>query len=619
MTPGGPPWGPLGPAEPTTGAPDAIPDPSRWQLWWSFNHDPYLDLRHRLDSLATSSGTGSRERARRVMRVALWPHIEAILREGGKTDVIRQALLAAGRMGDDDGLQGVVRLLGLTQAHLKMSRPEVQEAAILSLATLGNQQAIRLLRPLLLDNETGRESMDGEGVGTRNRAYAAFALGMLAKDSTSADARRQVVHALMYALGQENTVDLEIQVAAVLGLGLVPLSVCRSEQQSQDPRMLMDGTFHLCGAAPMNYLADIVRRSDLDPWVKGHAAVALARLGAAAGEQPGGLENHLPYYSRRQVAEILFETIEDKQGVEPVVRGCVIGLGVLGQSASDETAQAIFEVLAELVQRRDPLTQRFALIALGEVLGTAADGELDENVWSFLLRELARGKGGRKSWSALALAVAGHRRMSQGRTVGEDVPGALRLSLAGTKRPDEATAYATALAVLRDEDPRTHEALLRRYARLDDEAFRATAAVGLGLLACRDAREPLKKAFGEGEGDLSSILSAALGLRLLGDASVIPPLIERLASSEDAAERMAIIRALVQLDALESLDALVAIMNDKEAELGLRTVATWALGVLADSDTPDWSAVYANDLNYLCMTWTLSSPLGDGYGLLDWR
>jgi len=118
MSPGGPPWGPLGPPEPTTGAPDAIPDPSRWQLWWSFNHDPYLDLRHRLDALGTVSGSASRERARQEMRVALWPHIEAILREGGKTDVLRQALLAAGRMGDDPGLKGVVRLLGMAQAHM---------------------------------------------------------------------------------------------------------------------------------------------------------------------------------------------------------------------------------------------------------------------------------------------------------------------------------------------------------------------------------------------------------------------------------------------------------------------------------------------------------------------
>ncbi len=131
--------------------------------------------------------------------------------------------------------------------------------------------------------------------------------------------------------------------------------------------------------------------------------------------------------------------------------------------------------------------------------------------------------------------------------------------------------------------------------------------------------EPLRKEFGEGDGELAPVLSASLGLRLLGDASVVPPLLERLTSSEDAAERMAIIRTLVRLDALKSLDALVAIMNDEDAELGLRSVATWALGVLADSDTPDWSAAYANDLNYLCMTWTLSSPLGDGKGLLDWR
>ena len=45
----------------------------------------------------------------------------------------------------------------------------------------------------------------------------------------------------------------------------------------------------------------------------------------------------------------------------------------------------------------------------------------------------------------------------------------------------------------------------------------------------------------------------------------------------------------------------------------------WCLGLLADADSPDWTATYANDLDYNFTTWTLRSPLGDGLGLLDWR
>jgi hypothetical protein len=64
---------------------------------------------------------------------------------------------------------------------------------------------------------------------------------------------------------------------------------------------------------------------------------------------------------------------------------------------------------------------------------------------------------------------------------------------------------------------------------------------------------------------------------------------------------------------------LLELLADKERADDLRAAIAWCLGVLADPDSPDWTASYANGLDYNFMPRTLWSPLGDGRGLLDWR
>lgn len=65
--------------------------------------------------------------------------------------------------------------------------------------------------------------------------------------------------------------------------------------------------------------------------------------------------------------------------------------------------------------------------------------------------------------------------------------------------------------------------------------------------------------------------------------------------------------------------AAIEILSDEQQDPDLRASTAWALGVLCDSEGIDWSAAYANDLAYPYLTWTLSSPFGDGHGLLDGR
>lgn len=607
------------PFEPDTAIGGGPPDPTRWETWWNYNHDPYLDPRHRLEAMEASSGSTSRESARAQLRSTLWPHLTHFFNEGGPSAVVAQVMVATGRIGDDPQLARSIMFDSRAPSFLRSDQPELRETALRTLGILGGPTALPVLESFLLDGPTARAFLGEMSVGARERAVAAYGLGLVGERSPSNRERRRIVHALLTTLGSEEAIAREIQVACLLALGRLPIEACDNLEQSQSEAQLMGDGNHLCGGEVLGYLQQLIARDDLDDWVRGHAAVAFGRLGASAGDGFAGHEDHPPALSRAQIADVLLRVLDDAKGQEASQRGAVIGLGLVGQGADPDTARAVGKALVEAIKRKDPMSQRLALVALGEVLGELEDEELVGLFRGYLLRELSRGTGARRPWAALALAVAGNRAMADGRSFSSEVAGAVRISLAGSRRPEDAGAYSLALAVLRDEDPQTHAALRKKYERAQDDKLRTRTALALGMLGGHEAKASFTKMFAEGKGPLEEVVPAAVGLRLLGDPEVIGPLVVRMKASEVTAERVAIAQALVLLDALEASTALIEILRDEEDGLAIRSVAAWALGVLADDDTPDWSSTYANDLNYLYPTWTLRSPTGDGMGLLDWR
>jgi hypothetical protein len=598
---------------------DELPDFTRWQLWWSYNHDPYLDFRARVAAVSVSSGVERNDEQRRELRAEVVTHLTAVVDAGGKTWLLRQALFALARLGDERDVASSVHLDRQVQSYLVCDRPELQEAAILALGVRGTPTCVGLLCDLLHDDEDGRSAMGSRPVTARNRAFAAFALGLIGAEQGSQRARLEIVHALLSVLGKDDATDREIRVASVLALGLIPLEAALEAGQSSHPSMQVDGA-HLCGGDQIDYLVQILRDARLDPWVRGHAATALGRLGRMAGEGREECEEHPAILSRQQIALELVDMLEEAKGNPPVLHGIVIAMGLIADADDEVGDEAVRKCLVRLVKRGDRLTQHLALAALGEILGRPTSSEPDPEsiaeTRSLLMRELARTRGSRRAWSALALAIADFGAQSWGWCASAELPFALRTSLARTRDPGDAAAFSLALAILRDEHPDTREVLSRRYAKLEDEAFRDEAALAMGWLG---ARGDFEKELGDARSSLRQTLRAATALRLAGDSEVVPVLLERLRDSEEPRERLGILRLLARLDVLEAGETLIQILVDEDENYVLRASAAWALGGLCDSDSVDWSAMYANDLDYPYLTWTLSSPLGDGYGLLDGR
>ncbi len=607
--------------DPMSGGVDEIPvDITRWESWWGYNHDAYLDVRRQLAAFAASSDDNWIETERRALQQAVASAFETVIQKGERTTVLRQMIVTLARLADEDGIDVV--LAPFTEQHLRGAFPELQESAVLAAGLTGDFDAIGLLRDVLMDNEEGRKATGSQGaIAIRLRSFAAYALGMLGQRVDSELVRRYVVHALLYALGEDSSVEREIRVACVLALGLVPAEPCRTPEEALDPARQIE-EFHLCGGVVLEYLVALARERRADPWVRGHAAAALGRLTRAAGEGLAETEDHPAVLSRDQVVRALVDMLDDADGVIELEQGAALGLGLAADADSDAVDRAARKKLVERIRRGEPMTQRFALVALGAVVGRPGDGDKDEG-WGenlpFFLRELARSRSGKLPWTALALGVAGHGRLAHARAVPEEIALAIRSRLASEKDPVEAGGLALGLAVLRAEDARTKEALIKAFERIDDASFRTYAAIGLGFLGVHDAADALRASIAAEDASLEVVLAASVGLRLLGHRDVVGELVRRLKESKEPADEIAIVHTLAFLQDPSAGMPLLDLLADPKRDADVRASMAWCLGTLADSTAPDWTAVYANDLDYNHMTWTLSSPLGDGLGLLDWR
>ena len=112
-----------------------------------------------------------------------------------------------------------------------------------------------------------------------------------------------------------------------------------------------------------------------------------------------------------------------------------------------------------------------------------------------------------------------------------------------------------------------------------------------------------------------------LAARLLGDPDVVPALVTRLAHTDPKKpdEALALVGALALLQDPLAGAPLIPLALDESRDVELRAAIVWCLGMLADPDTPDWTASFANGIDYSFLPWTLRSPQGDGRGILDAR
>ena len=606
------------------------PDLTEWTFWWEFNKDPYLDLKSHVygGGAATGSdgfylGRGERLQSKGSLRPSaaqirgkVVPALLAALEKETNNDIVTGCLIALAKIGDADTETGASPFEEIIRQHLGDKNQEISETAAVALGILANEASISLLSDLVLDTPAGRGAVKSGEVNYRTRAFAAFGLGLIGARTAKDEARLQVVERLMAALHDDSTKSRDLQVACLVSLGLVPLSVDTPDTKSEKPAK-GEVPRLTCRTQQLDWLLDYLAEEDNHPLVRAHAPTALGRLLADLPTAPppaGGLSPHEDYKNR--IARALLTRMAKRTGDRnEVVQSAVLALGLVGDADSDAIDVQIRKALAAVPESiSDKQAQYFSLIAMAHVGGNMGLGENPEagtkEASKYIAERLSRGKGGTPSWAGVAAGVFG--RLLPDNQFGQsaDLRTALRLALRDEKSATDIGAYAIGCGIVRDIE--ATGILLDKLRDTTDEMARGYVAVSLGLMNARDAIEPIQQLVERSKHRPDLLRQAAIALGLLGDKQVVKTLVGMLGEAKGFAVQAAVSSALGFIGDQDSIDPLVAMLEDTKNLDGARGFAAVALGIVADKEPLPWNSKISVHLNYLASTSTLNDTKGTG-------
>jgi HEAT repeat protein len=190
----------------------------------------------------------------------------------------------------------------------------------------------------------------------------------------------------------------------------------------------------------------------------------------------------------------------------------------------------------------------------------------------------------------------------------------LRRLLESEAGPLDGGAYCLALALLGDRDAIP---AIERRTQNGDENLRGYAATALGLLGAAESVPLLRRVVLEKTRYNPGLLrEVAIALALLGDRTLVPYLLERLAGSTSMVESVALSSALGHVGDARAIDALLGIVGDESANETTRAFAAVALGQICDKEALPWNSKLSADSSWLAAPPTYFDPLL-GKGVLD--
>lgn len=611
----------------------SIDDPTDWRLWWEFNKDLYLrfanintgEVRSGSDDFFLGRGQRSEVVGGRasdeLIDGTLVPALLEAVKLGGSNPFVQSALVAMTKIGGPDN-QFQFDFVTKWFLELPNGTDVMHPTAAFALGLGGDPADIALLRELAKDSEAGRALVKGKAVPSEMRAYATYGLGVLAHRSEDRAVRGQVVRDLIDLLEAkvekpkkaDETWSNDVQVAAMIALGLVPLHVDESVVACYCGKCVVPEPETSLYPQVTYLMRYFTADKEYDPFLRAHAATTLGRLVAA---RPAGVTERM----KEGIAEVLIRALENSSKQPALVReSAVLALGLIGDADDGDVDQWIRWAVGRSARAGTPLEQRFAMIALASIGGRAGEGEepfaAQDDVEKSLLHHLASARKEVKPWAGLAIGVLAHSLREDGRSVDPASTLALRSSMKTVRRGSDMGAYAVALGLCQDAS--ATEDLLERFEEVKDEDARGYAALALGLLGAREAIAPLQKVMTDGDALPLLQTRAGIALGLLGDSGVVGQLLALAANGpeEKAASREAAVAALGFIGDRRAVDRLCEILTQKDKHSDtLRETAMVAVGFLADRTARPWRTVFTLGSNYRAEVPSYTS--GKGTGILN--
>lgn len=597
--PGGPSTGgPANPgsASPTTGSGPSITEEVSWQAWWEFNKDEYLQL----GTLAQNGPlTGSDDfylGQRRPeafvdtmqptlldLRERIVPALVQLMGRERNRDVQSACAMALGKVGlDATGIDITQVLSGL----IARDDQEVRETAVLAIGVAARPQGLPVLLSLLRDDAQGRRLAARNEVGDRTRAYAAYALGFLARRSAQGSLKLEVHDALLAIVRDKTINHRDLRTAAVCGLGLLVGEPERSEHKRlawQTVEELMQW-----------YQLDLGRG---DETIQAQAPVAIGRL-LGRGDSP-------VHQRCKELFAVEFTATNRRSNA--ILRSAALALGMLCQPEELLAKDVPFvRGLQHQYDRGvDRMSRYFALMALGRIGGAA------NRQW--LLHAYTRGhKATERPWIVMALGLIAQAQARNG-DPDEALSRMLMDEMPNVPKQVPQAAYAVALGLTGD---RNAVSFLMRHLREHElhENLAGYSCVGLALLGDPIAAPLLGEVVERSQRRPFLLLQAAVGLGRIGDKTATKRLLDMLSRSESVVVLAAIATAIGQIGDKRAIDPLIAVLKDDEVTKLARAFAAAALGGVGDRSILPWNMPLSRDGNYGAPVDTL---MNGSTGVLD--
>ena len=646
-TPGQTPTGPRRTAPSSSQTVDAGPDFTIWDFWWGFNKEPYLNLRRKVRSRGVQSGddqmylgrgTEAKKQAslrpgEELIRETVVPALKKALETEEQNDIVTGALIALAKIGDVKSEDGKSEFVEIISGFLKAQEQEISETAALALGILADDRAVPALVGLMRNDAAGRRLMNNGGsVPLRTRSFAGYGLGLVGNRTTSNEMRQTIAEHLIDVLEMPDFAQPDIKVGALQGLGLIPLD------WKAEGAVNKEGTSAAIALNRLSILRYLTEKMNPvkgkggfeDFRVRAQAPITCARL--LAVHEDRFPEDEEAIAVRSEVIQALLRLVapQSKEKRVECLQSATIALGMIGNAArggkDDPMAKANMDIFRQLQriarEAKDNQTEYFALMAMAQMgsrQGTGDDARgLEADVQKTLLDALAKGKGQKRPWAALALGVFGNALNENDGALDPAVSTALRDLAKNRKSPVEYGAFAIALGLIGEQ--RAADTLLERLDAIGSgqEEVRGNICVGLGLMEASGASEVLTNIVRASKFRPDVLQQAAIGLGLLGDKEAVPLLLEMLEEARGLSSQAAIASALGTIGDVNAVHGLVKMLageTEKKMTDTARGFAAVALGITCDKEDFPWNTKISVNANYRANVPTLTSS--NGTGILD--
>lgn len=610
--------GPAGPgpaAGPTTGGGIQLEDDlTRWEFWWEFNKDPFINLRQAIhtDEVTTNSdaffmGAGRQNVSKDTRKPTdaqilndILPALNRALDATDQRDITSSCMIAMAKIGKDTES---IKILDIFRERLKVNDQEVRESAAVAMGISQMTDAVADLVELVGDTPAGRKLCDRPEVDDRTRSFAAYGLGLVGWATSSNDVKKQCFTPLKGILEDKDISDRNVRVAAINGIALL------KPDTSNDAALMVE----CLDALDAFYGQDLGSGEEL---IQAHVPPAIAKLYESIdleSESNKPLADRLEKYKEGWLNELRGRT-KKKNILSSQSVVTALGRTTQPNDGKKDTPKLDYEISVALLdyfeKGKDQQTQYFSLMALGQIGG-------EENRVG-LLEALRKGKKAlEKPWAAVSLGVLAHKNyevMGLRKTVDSGVGEQLLRELREQKNPSTLSALAIGLGLVQYQDAADQlRELLEDKKNVDELA--GYICIGLALMNDQKSLQAIQDLVKTSVRRPSRLQQAAIALGKLGDKSAAETLVTLMTEGDQNLAKMsAIASALGFIGDRRTIDPLTKMLFDEGLTDISRAFAAVALGGVADKEMLPWNSKIGVNMNYRASVETLTNQVS---GILD--